>query len=209
MDGEAPDAIPVFQNEAIAASTLPAFEDVVLTPLPAAFHRYRVISSGGSSLLVIGVAIGLSFVPRLDDVPWTGVLMALFGYAVLSLVHASLDARRRGWALRSHDLIHRSGILWRRTAVVPLVRIQHVETASGPIERRFGLERLKCFTAGGSGADLEIEGLAETDAARIRAFLLARIEARTDARLEPRLGAGTEVSEVESEPVHLPSEVLA
>jgi membrane protein YdbS with pleckstrin-like domain len=59
--------------------------------------------------------------------------------------------------------------------VLPLARLQHVETLSNPVERAFGLVRLSCFTAGGRGADLILEGLPVERAEAIKQHLLARL----------------------------------
>ncbi|TVS09872.1 MAG: hypothetical protein EA419_12095, partial [Wenzhouxiangella sp.] len=106
------------------------------------------------------------------------VAMAWFGLI------AFLDARRRGWALREHDLIYRSGLIWQRTAILPFCRIQHVETASGPLERLFGLMRVRCFTAGGMAADLSVEGLDQVSARRVRQHLLEQIRDGDDEARE-------------------------
>ena len=75
--------------------------------------------------------------------------------------------------------------MWRRTIILPFARIQHVETASGPVERLFGLMRVKCFTAGGSSADLAMLGLDAEQARRVRQYLLEQIrEDRTPSPVE-------------------------
>jgi hypothetical protein len=93
-----------------------------------------------------------------------------------------IDARTRGWALREHDLVYSYGVLWRHTVIVPFARIQHVESSSGPLERRFGLMRFKCFTAGGSRADLTVKGLSVSSAQQARHYLLEQI--RDDTLLQ-------------------------
>ena len=56
--------------------------------------------------------------------------------------------------------------------IVPFNRVQHIETHRNPVERKLGLSSLKLFTAGGMGADLEINGLNVERASQIRQFIL-------------------------------------
>jgi membrane protein YdbS with pleckstrin-like domain len=124
---------------------------VVLAPAVAGALAFRVevgIAAGGAAALL-------------------AVALAVYGY---------LDARVFGWAVREHDLVTRQGVVWRKTVVVPLVRIQHVELASGPLERAFGTARLQVFTAGSGGADLVIYGLEPERAERLRGHLRTQID---------------------------------
>ena len=53
----------------------------------------------------------------------------------------------------------------KKRVIVPLVRVQHVQTKQGPILRANGLATVTISTAGES---FEIPGLAEADAAALR-----------------------------------------
>ena len=179
-----------FSNEVINPAALPDFRRAPLERVSSRFVPYAMISSAIFWLILMVVAV---VVPRLPMVTlalpgWLGLLpgLALLWFATL----AGLEARRRRWALREHDLIYHSGLIWQRTAILPFARIQHVETASGPLERMFGLMRVKCFTAGGLSADLTVEGLERDDARRVRQYLLEQIrddepEAADSAQGEP------------------------
>lgn len=164
-----------FTNRTLDLDQLPDFRAVELAPVSSRFAPYAVLSSSLFWLVLLaGVLVG----PRLPFVNlnlplWvaTGPLLGMIWFGSV----AWLDARRRGWALREHDLIYRAGLIWQRTAVLPFARIQHVETASGPLERAFGLMRVKCFTAGGMAADLSVEGLERDAARRVRQHLLEQI----------------------------------
>ena len=61
------------------------------------------------------------------------------------------------------DLYH--GVFTKKRVLVPLVRVQHVQTKQGPILRANGLASVTISTAGKS---FEIPGLAEEDAAELR-----------------------------------------
>lgn len=61
------------------------------------------------------------------------------------------------------DLYH--GVFTKKRVLVPLVRVQHVQTKQGPILRAYGLAAVTISTAGES---FEIPGLAEDDANELR-----------------------------------------
>ncbi|TVQ27334.1 MAG: hypothetical protein EA370_18030 [Wenzhouxiangella sp.] len=171
----------VFSNREVDPGELPDYRDVALQPVVAAYLPHALLTTGGFWAVVVTVALVAPRLPFIGlDLGWWPALMLV--PAVWFTVLTWLDVRRRGWALREHDLIYRSGVIWRKTVIVPFARIQHVETASGPLERWFGLMRVKCFTAGGMMADLSVEGLDESLAQRVRQFLLEQI--RDDAEPE-------------------------
>ena len=58
-----------------------------------------------------------------------------------------------------------SGVFTKKRTLVPLVRVQHVQTKQGPILRAHGLASVTVSTAGES---FEIPGLAEDDANGLR-----------------------------------------
>ena len=173
-----------FSNAVVAIADLPDFRDAPMQPVSPRFTPYAIFSAAWFWLLLMVAMVFVPQLPRLDfDLP--GWLPALPGVALLWFcMVAGLDARRRRWAVREHDLIYRSGLIWQRTVIVPFSRIQHVETASGPVERAMGLMRVKCFTAGGLTADVVVEGLERELARQVRQHLLAQI--RDD---EPRAAA--------------------
>lgn len=171
-----------FRNEQVDPGTLPDWRTARLHGVAPAFVPYAILATllfwGGVALVAftaLRLAAELS-VPRalLTAAP---ILLAAGWFAALAL----LDAKRRGWAVREHDLIYRSGVIWQRTTILPFARIQHVETTSGPLERAFGLLRMKCFTAGGAAGDLTVKGLDAASAKRVRAFLLQQIRDDADA----------------------------
>ncbi len=66
------------------------------------------------------------------------------------------------------------GIWWRKRLIIPLIRVQNVETGQGPILRANGLASITVSTAAG---DHEIPGLAvaEAEAVRDQVAVLARM----------------------------------
>lgn len=169
-----------FSNEPVDIAQLPAWQAVALQPVAPVFARYRLLATlFNGAVLTAAVA----FAPLPERVPGVGepwLIAAVAGVFLVAAITGWLEARRRGWALRSHDLIYRFGLIVQTTAVLPLIRVQHVETASGPLERACGLVRLNCYTAGGAGADLVVAGLDRATAERVRHYLLDRLHADGD-----------------------------
>lgn len=168
-----------FRNDPVPEAALPDLDEVPLNPVAGSYRAYHLVNvallAGLGALATLGANwLWSGFWPQL--VAGATVILTL-GLLILSW----LDPRYRGWAAREHDLVHQEGVLWRTRAVLPLARIQHVETTSGPLERLFGLMSLHCYSAGGSGADLSIVGLRPETALRIRDHLLARIGATGEA----------------------------
>jgi len=102
------------------------------------------------------------------------------GWAVVAALFIWLSIRRprrayAAWRYRIDDRVleTRSGILFQRTRLLPLRRVQHVDLERGPIERRFGLASLVLFTAGTHSAKTTIEGLDSDDAVALRDQLIA------------------------------------
>ncbi len=165
-----------FSNAQLHPAELPALADIQLQPVADGYARYRLLHA---LLVWIPALILLSLLPTQG--PWPGLLplIGVWGLVGLGPLYSALtwlEARRRAYALREHDLIYRSGLFVQRTRILPVARIQHVETVSGPLERLFGLVRLNCFTAGGSSGDLLLAGLDAATAAQVRDYLLQRVE---------------------------------
>ena len=86
--------------------------------------------------------------------------------------------RYRAWGYDEgeDELAIRRGLLVRVRTIVPFGRVQHIDVAQGPIERRFGLATLILHTAGTRGAAVPLPGLLRHD---------GRGDARPDPRQDP------------------------
>jgi membrane protein YdbS with pleckstrin-like domain len=175
----------LFSNTPVDLDRLPDYRDTSLQPVVAAYVRYKVATTLVFWLIVL-LAVSVSIhLPFVTIAPGLWPVLIVLAMTLWMVVLTRSDARRRGWALREHDLIYQSGVIWRRTVVLPFARIQHVETSSGPLERWFDLTRLKCFTAGGAASDLTVEGLDQTTAAQVRQYLLEQIREDDQSESEP------------------------
>ena len=98
---------------------------------------------------------------------------------VVGVVHAILRYRRWSYEIREDALYLDRGVVTQVRTAVPLVRIQHVDSRRGPIERGVGLASCVVYTAGSRGADVRIPGLTPEGADDLREEL-KRLAIRAD-----------------------------
>lgn len=170
-----------FSNDPVARDDLPDYRGVPLNAVAPAYLHRAMITHGVFGVVIVAAAFVAPRLPYGSVEPAWWQPLAALALALVAGIYAWLDSRFRRWAVREHDLIYRYGVIWRKTVIVPFARIQHVEAASGPLERWLGLMRVKCFTAGGQTADLTVKGLSQADARRVRQYLLEQIRADGDA----------------------------
>lgn len=132
-------------------------------------------------MMVVGIPmlLGTGFIVASSQiVPVSLVIVAVMTLIAMNLVFTlfwpAFEYNAFRYAVREHDLVVQSGVIFRRWSSIPHNRIQHVDTRQGPIERIFGLSRLLVFTAAGMSADGSIPGLATADAERLRDQLSRR-----------------------------------
>ena len=99
---------------------------------------------------------------------WIGmILVGLF--LVLGLLHIVIIPKVRmfywGYQINEHDIDIQYGIIVIRRTLVPIQRIQHVDTEHGPILRLFNLATLTISTA---GTNHKIPALKEGTAEQLR-----------------------------------------
>ncbi|MEM8985002.1 MAG: PH domain-containing protein [Pseudomonadota bacterium] len=170
-----------FENAAVAVDTLPDIETVDWQPLASRYLTEVIISRAFFIALIAGgltVASLAGKAPALSIGKAVAALAALF---VLQVAHAVIAVPKKGYALRQHDMLFKTGWIFCSVTAVPLNRIQHVELGRGPLERALGLAKLQLFTAGGSGSDLALPGLSVDTGERLREFILGRINTEDDA----------------------------
>lgn len=108
--------------------------------------------------LVLGAVVtGLERI-FLGTALWLGPSLFV-ALAVLGVVFAVLRYRSWRYRLRKDALYLERGVLTHVQTVVPYVRVQHVDTRRGPVERMAGLGTVVVYTAGSRGADVSIPGL--------------------------------------------------
>lgn len=107
-----------------------------------------------------------------------GALSAAIAVVLLAgmVIVPELRYRRWRWDVREHEIDIQRGVLVERRTLIPMERVQHVETERGIIGQALELATVKIHTAAGSH---EIPLLAEYDAGRLRARI-AELARTTD-----------------------------
>lgn len=165
----------MFENLEVTLESLPRAGEVDWLPLDQSLKTLQQLQA---VLVMLAVAIPLAFVTIFSEIPaqpaiafwavWVIVLAVLLAWPPIALP-------KRGYVLRDKDLLFKKGVIWRSVTAVPFNRIQHVETSNDPLDRKFGLATLQLFTAGGTGGDLKIDGLAADTAEQLRLFILQKV----------------------------------
>ena len=99
---------------------------------------------------------------------WIGVVLIVL-FIVLAILHIGIIPKVRmyywGYQINEHDIDIQYGIIVIRRILVPMQRIQHVDTEHGPIKRLFKLATLTISTA---GTNHKIPALEEKTAEQLR-----------------------------------------
>jgi membrane protein YdbS with pleckstrin-like domain len=131
--------------------------------LPPEARKYWRVSGALSSLPVIAVAVWVGSV--VPDIRLLLILGALAVAAVAIAIAPGLRYRRWRYAIREHEIDISHGTWVSRRTLVPMRRVQHVDTESGPLQGSFGLASVSFHTAAGG---LEIPALRQAEANRVR-----------------------------------------
>ncbi len=126
-------------------------------------------------------AITSSFIGLLIAVPVHLVLgsPALTAIAFIIIPFISVNYSRyryKNWLFKVHEdhLEINHGVITKTSMAIPYVRVQHIDTNQGPIERFLGLASLRVYTAGSRGADMRIPGLKKERAEEMQEELKAK-----------------------------------
>lgn len=135
-----------------------------------------------SAVIVSLIAFAASVVARwVFEFHWGWVVAATGIAAVLTLIWAivSPSIRYEQWRFEIRedevDLLH--GLVVRTRQIVPMSRIQHVDTTRGPIQRRYGLASVVFYTAAGG---MTIPELSDERAASVRDQIAALAKVHDD-----------------------------
>jgi membrane protein YdbS with pleckstrin-like domain len=166
-----------FNNNTIDISTLPKFEETTLNPLQKDYFKVMLIQFAiVFGILFIGI-IALYFI-SIEEFIKDKIIYFVIGWLVLlvlSFLYLKISFAKKGFALREHDVIFKSGVISETTIIVTNNRVQHVALHQGMLSRYFGLASIELFTAGGSSSDLKINGLLFEDAKKVKESVSLKI----------------------------------
>ncbi|WP_135665442.1 PH domain-containing protein [Halorhabdus rudnickae] len=131
---------------------------------------------------VVGAVVGAISIFALEWGPLPGVGVGVL-VAIVGIGHVLWLYRTWQYEVREDALYLERGVVTHVKTVVPFVRVQHIDTSRGPIDRVIGLSSLVVYTAGSRGADVTIPGLTPEDAEDLqdRLKMLAKESTGDDA----------------------------
>lgn len=141
--------------------------------------KYVASQTVQNLIFVVVVLIAAAVVWFVADESWWAWIAAGAIVVVTVVVQIVLprQARALGYMLRENDLVFRKGILWQRMVAVPYGRMQLVDITHGPMDRAFGIAKLKMITAAAT-TGVEIPGLGQGAAEALRDTLIEVAETR-------------------------------
>ena len=137
---------------------------------PRARTMWYVSESIQCAVWVIAVGAGAWALIRFTDVTtwWVVVAATVFiaGSIVETIVSPAWRYRYWRYEIREDEVdLERTGLMVKTRQLIPMSRIQHVDTRRGPLQQRFGLSSVVFYTAAGS---MEIPALSQERAADVR-----------------------------------------
>lgn len=132
----------------------------------------------GLPLVIAGLVVAALIEPARAAVLAATILV--FGLMVFAVaVVPQWRYRFHRWEISAEAVYTQSGWLTRRRVIIPIARIQVVDTVAGPVEQLLHLATLTVTTASSAGT-IRIIGLDEEVARHAAADLTARTQAYTD-----------------------------
>ncbi|SEW32407.1 PH domain-containing protein [Natrinema salifodinae] len=131
--------------------------------------RIRLLWIARGALAAVVFGVGLAAVERwLVAVPTSAIAGAVALGLLLGVVYAVRLYQAWRFELQDDALYLERGVVTFVETAVPFVRVQHVDTQFGPVERVLGLSSVVVYTAGSRNADVRIPGLTPDRARRLQ-----------------------------------------
>ncbi len=163
-----------------------SFDQIPLSPVEPRHYTQVLIETATIAVILISIlSVFLIFVATIPLHIAAIVIPALLliGSTITWLRYT--HAKAIGYAACRHELVMQTGIFWVKRISLPYTRLQHISLSQGPLERKFNLRTLKCFSAGSGSAEIELPGLESETAEKLRQHLLtmAAIAIKTAAEV--------------------------
>ena len=122
--------------------------------------RTRLLWLVRAVVITLVVGLGAIAIDRwLTDVPAYAIASVVVVVLVVGIAFALRRYQVWQFELQDDSLYLERGVITFVETAVPYVRVQHVDTRFGPVERLFGLSSVVVYTAGSRNADVRIPGL--------------------------------------------------
>lgn len=163
----------LFENNEIDINKLPGIENLNFEPLKPQYKKVLYINWTLFFLILVAITFIIEPVFEIDLKTWwiCVYIAAISLFYITAMVITNLGFPVKGYALREHDIVYRTGYINHRIITVPFNRIQHTEIRQSMIARMLGISKLKIFTAGGHNSGLYIHGISPETAQQLKDFL--------------------------------------
>ncbi|PWG03567.1 PH domain-containing protein [Sphingosinicella humi] len=128
----------------------------------------RLLKEAPSTLL--GLPAAFAYV---SDVGWATVLSFAGLVAIVTILVNWMVWRRFRYGLGAGEVVIESGLLQRTRRSIPFERIQDVDIERGPLQRLFGLAKVRIETGGGVKDEGLLDSVTMAEADRLRAVIRA------------------------------------
>ncbi|EUJ30756.1 hypothetical protein MFLO_10159 [Listeria floridensis FSL S10-1187] len=135
------------------------------------------ISYGITGLILLLFAIGLAITFAVTKV---SLWFSTIGFALVLVYFIFIYAfiipfrwKRWSYQIRHDEIEIQHGIIFRSRVLIPMIRIQHIETSQGPLLRRQNLVELSITTAAGAKV---IEAVEATESDELREHILELVK---------------------------------
>lgn len=182
-----------FNNEQVSFIKVPTLETIIFKPLNRKYCKV-VLCQSIIVLVLLVIIASLFYLIEIDGMENSIKLMISITIVFLGILFCALQwlgVNKKGYAVRTHDIIYKTGLINRKEIIIPFNRVQHIETYEGAILRLFGLCQLEFFTAGGALGDLKIPGLLKIEAEQIKTYVVSKVKP-----LEEQKSTVTNITEI-------------
>ncbi|WP_306058114.1 PH domain-containing protein [Natronococcus wangiae] len=122
--------------------------------------RIRILWIAQTAIVAIVLGAVLGAVDRwIASVPTVGLAVVVGAAVAVGAAYAIRLYQVWQFELQPDALYLERGVVTFVETAVPFVRVQHVDTQFGPVERALGLSSVVVYTAGSRNADVRIPGL--------------------------------------------------
>ena len=141
--------------------------------------------------------IGLpAFLAIASDVGWLTILGVATAATLVGTVQIYVRWRRLRYGLGESEFVIESGLVSRTRRSIPFDRVQDVGIERGPLQRLFGLAKVRIETGGGGKDEGLLDSLSMAEADRLRAAVRAwRAGAAPAVAAAPQAEAAAEAAE--------------
>jgi membrane protein YdbS with pleckstrin-like domain len=130
-----------------------------------------------SLFLLIPIAVAVLLL-IFTNISWWIAFLVIFICLIISVFNVvfvpSLRWKRWSYEVREQEIELKHGFWVIKQTLIPMVRVQHVDTEQGPILRKYGLASLK-VTSAATTHEIPAIDMAEADSLRMAISKLARV----------------------------------